>query len=279
MWVNVVAPIEKKLSFDEWSALDWPEQSKVALSVEALEAFAQECEKRAKALPPDKDAHDLWNHWDDLKYEWFIKKHPECITTGSDGCMKLLAAKVEASTEILEDFVSLKPSSWGVGRLMLLNARAKLDVMKHPERVSKLPDGRVLILDPGRKRCGQIYSSDLNEWAGDVFAPEDGPLVKTPQSDATVPVVSQATDNGAMASRAAEFALATSIGEAKYDTNEQLPVAWERHMIQQGLKQLSPNELRSRFIEAYAAWKTNRLDAVNSADVGFFQASAPAFCF
>ena len=289
---------ERKLSFDEWSALDWPEQSKVTtnLSVEALEAFVQECEKRATALPLDNDAHDLWNHWNNLKYNWFIKKHPECITHRPDGCMELLASKVEASVEILEDFVSLNPSPWGVGRLMLPNARAKLDVMKHPERVFKLPNGNVLILDPGRKGCGQIYTPDLNEWAGDVFTPENGPPHKTPeprpswmretpvpvperfrqrvQGDATVPVVSQATDSEGMTSRTAEFALATSLGEAKYDTDEVLREAWRVYIERQGFH-LSPEELRKRFVNAYAAWRTRRLDTVDSGDVAFLQARLP----
>ena len=295
-----MASAERKLSFDEWLALEWPEQSKVtrSLSVEMLDAFVQECEKKAKALLPGKEAHDLWGHWSNLKYNWFIKKHPECITTRPDGCMELLASKVEAYVEILEDFVSLHPDSWGVGRLMLLNARAKLDVMKHPERVRKLPDGRVLLLDPGYKGCGQIYSPDLNEWAGDVFTPEDGPDYKTPeprpswmretpvpiperfrklvQNAAAAPTLSETVDRGEDASRAAGLALATSVGEARYDTNEQLRDAWARHMLSQNIH-CAFEEARQRFLDAYAIWKTQGIGMLNVADAAFFQTYAAAY--
>ena len=87
----------------------------------------------------------------------------------------------------------------------------------------------------------------------------------------------ESTDKMETVADDARYILERTVGEARYDTNEQLHVAWERHMIQQGLKQLSPGELRSRFIDAYAAWKTNRLDTINSGDVAFFQTSAPAF--
>jgi len=304
-----VASAERKLSFDEWLALDSSdsfEQSTVTkqLSVETLEAFAQECVKRAKALPPSsKEAHDLWSYWNSLKYCWFIKKHPECIRIRPDDCMELLASKVEASIGILEDFVSLHPSSWGVGRLMLANARVKLEVMKHPERVHKLPNGNVLVLDAGYKGCGQVYTPDLNEWAGDVFTPEDGPDFKPPhprpswmrekpvpvpkrfrelvseagqEVSASLPVRSQGADREGRASRAAELALAASVGEAKYDTNEQLRIAWQQHVASQGVR-CTPEEARQRFLDAYAAFKTQGIRMLNAADAAFFQTYATVY--
>jgi len=80
----------------------------------------------------------------------------------------------------------------------------------------------------------------------------------------------QATSSESEASRSAQYALAVSIGEAKYDTKEQLRDAWRRHMESQGLH-LPPEELRRRFIVAHARWKTSP-EMLSSVDAAFFQA-------
>jgi hypothetical protein len=68
----------------------------------------------------------------------------------------------------------------------------------------------------------------------------------------------------------AQYAFAVSVGEAKYDTNEELRDAWRRHMESQRLH-LPPEELRRRFIDAHARWKTSP-GMLSPADAAFLQA-------
>jgi hypothetical protein len=303
-----MASAERKPSFDEWLA-EWfasvssfrdSDETVTGLSVETLDAFVQECERRARALPAGKESHKLWRAKDFLKFFWFVRKHPECVRPlppphrGVD----LLPSKVLESVEALEDYVNVGSGAEGFHSGRIIHARVKLEVMKYPERVRKLPDGRVLLLDPGYKGCGQIYSPDLNEWAGDIFTPEDDPDYKTPeprpswmretpvpvpkifsetaQGAATVPVVSQAVDSEGRASRVAELALAASVGEAKYDTNEALRTAWQRHMLNQRVR-CTPEEARQRFLDAHALWKTQEIGMLNAADAAFFHTYAAAY--
>jgi hypothetical protein len=303
-----MASAERKPSFDEWLA-EWfasvssfrdSDETVTGLSVETLDAFVQECERRARALPAGKESHKLWRAKDFLKFFWFVRKHPECVRPlppphrGVD----LLPSKVLESVEALEDYVNVGSGAEGFHSGRIIHARVKLEVMKYPERVRKLPDGRVLLLDPGYKGCGQIYSPDLNEWAGDVFTPEDGPDYKTPeprpswmretpvpiperfrklvQNAAAAPTLSETVDRGEDASRAAGLALATSVGEARYDTNEQLRDAWARHMLSQNIH-CAFEEARQRFLDAYAIWKTQGIGMLNVADAAFFQTYAAAY--
>jgi hypothetical protein len=67
----------------------------------------------------------------------------------------------------------------------------------------------------------------------------------------------------------AQYAFQSTVGEARYDTNEELRDAWQRYMAAQGLA-LPPEEARKRFIEAHAMWKTRGLDALEAAEAGFF---------
>lgn len=71
------------------------------------------------------------------------------------------------------------------------------------------------------------------------------------------------------AARSAQYAFAVSVGEAKYDTSEQLRDAWRRHMESQG-QHLPPEDLKRRFIDAHAMWKTNP-GMLRSIDAAFFQ--------
>jgi hypothetical protein len=71
------------------------------------------------------------------------------------------------------------------------------------------------------------------------------------------------------AARSAQCAFAASVGEAKYDTSQQLRDAWRRHMESRGLH-LLPEDLKRRFIDAHAMWKTNP-GMLSSIDAAFFQ--------
>ncbi len=74
----------------------------------------------------------------------------------------------------------------------------------------------------------------------------------------------------------AQYAFQSNVGEAKYDTNEELRDAWQRYMAAQGLA-LPPEDARKRFIEAHAMWKTRGLDALEAAEAGFFHTYETVF--
>jgi hypothetical protein len=68
----------------------------------------------------------------------------------------------------------------------------------------------------------------------------------------------------------ARYALESTVGEAKYDTDEELRESWRVHSERRGLT-LEPSELRERFVKSYAAWQTSKLDMVDSDDVRFLE--------
>jgi len=293
------------LSFDEWLALDWQEQSKMVrlghFSVETLDAFVQECEKRARAMPVGEAQSSLWSHRDYLKSQWFIEKHPECVKIHPDK-VELLPSKVVGSIETLEDYVSLHSAIDRFHLGLVENADLKLAVMKHSKHVRKLPDGRLEFLmlwdkrgesvnsfDDAYEGWGQVYEPDLEgNWVMECYYPsillEKHRRQKSthePEAIQSVAVgVSTSSTRAALtesnASRAAEFALASSVGEARYDTNEALQTAWQRHMLSQNIH-CAPEEARQRFLDAYAAFKTQRIRMLNAADAAFFQTYATVY--
>jgi hypothetical protein len=175
-----------------------------------------------------------------------------------------------------------------------------LDMKRNPEFVRKLPDGNIEFLflwDENGNRCrfedacegyGDVYTPDLIRWVAEkYYAPwyfeehyGKKPKKKLKTSPASVPAApSLATVEDSSefaAARSAGRALAASVAEAKYDTNEELRIAWERHLAGQDIR-TTPEEAKRRFIEAHVTWKTQGAGMLPSADAAFFQTHEEVF--
>jgi hypothetical protein len=177
-----------------------------------------------------------------------------------------------------------------------------LEMKMNPDDVRKLPDGNIEILslfdengntvhrlEDAYQGWGNVYTPDLVTWVAErYYAPWtlEEHYGKKPKKKAGASLVSvpaapslEAEEDSSSefaAARSAERALAASVAEAKYDTNEELRIAWERHLTRQGVH-ATPEETRRRFIEAHILWKTSGTGMLPSADTAFFQAYKKAF--
>jgi hypothetical protein len=177
-----------------------------------------------------------------------------------------------------------------------------LEMKEHPEDVRKLPDGNIEILSLFDKNGNRVHSfEDADHGWGNTFTPDlitwvaesyyapwslerhrkkkqqekaEASLVSVPAA----PSLAAEEDSSSefAAARSAERALAASVGEAKYDTNEELRIAWEQHLAGQGIH-ATPEEMRRRFIEAHVLWKTGGTGMLPSADAVFFQTHGRVF--
>jgi hypothetical protein len=175
----------------------------------------------------------------------------------------------------------------------------------HPEDVRKLPDGNIEILYLWDKKgnrvhsfedadhgWGNTYTPDLIRWVEESYYPpwvmeanreEERKRRGKEKAEALVSVpaapslgAEEDSSSEFAAARSAERALAASVGEAKYDTNVELRIAWEQHLAGQGIH-ATPEEMRRRFIEAHVLWKTGGTGMLPSADAVFFQTHGRVF--